>query len=149
MLMSNLEKNLNKIRSSKNWNNIILRAVVREDLQSGNDHIDQERLVEYLEGLSSEQLVELRQRVFKLSRDHYLDLLIKQMSNKPVLKQMNLDYSNKYVLKTNMMKDVYECLQFVLNKVNSLPERCVDFESEWFRFPLGKKVPFLKDSISL
>lgn len=135
----NLEKNLNKIISSKNWNNIILRNLIREDIQSGNEFIDEIQLNQYLDCLTNEDLIEMRQRVFKLARDHYVNILISQFNCKPVLKQMNLNYSNKYILKTNMMKDVYEFLQFILNQKEQLPSRCVDFDTDVFKFPLGNK----------
>jgi hypothetical protein len=135
----NIEKNLNKIKSIKNWNNIILRNLIREDIQSGNEFIDQIQLNKYLDSLTNDDLIEMRHRVFKIARDHYVDSLIRQFSSKPVLKEMNLNYSNKYILKTNMMKDVYEFLQFVLNLQPELPSRCIDFDSEVFKFPLGNK----------
>jgi hypothetical protein len=135
----NIEKNLNKILLCKNWNNILIRNLIREDILSGNEFIDELQLNQYLDRLNNDDLIEMRRRVFKLARDHYVDLLIRQFNSKPVLKEMNLNYSNKYILKTNMMKDVYEFLQFVLNLKEQLPSRCIDFDSDVFKFPLGDK----------
>jgi hypothetical protein len=93
---------LDQISTAKNWNNILLRISVRRDLKSllnyrlhkqqNEQSENSERILfEYLHNLTQEQLIEFRERVFKLTKDKYYELLIKKYLShrpKPRLKQI-------------------------------------------------------------
>jgi hypothetical protein len=86
---------LDQIMQAKNWNNILLRISIRRDLKhllnyralklKTEQAENAERvLFEYLHTLSQEQLIEFRQRVFKLAKDKYYEFLIKKfLSHRP------------------------------------------------------------------
>lgn len=135
----NLEKNLERILISKNWNNILLRNEIREDIIFFNEKIDERLVFEYLHNLNNEQLIDIRKKVFKLAKDHYIEILINQITIKPILKDVDENFTNKYFVKCNIMKDVIECLDFIVNSSTCLPERCTEFRNEKLQFPLGKK----------
>jgi hypothetical protein len=86
---------LDQISTARNWNNILLRISVRRDLKSLLNYRqlkqqnelseNSERILfEYLHNLTREQLVEFRERVFKLVKDKYYEFLIKKhLSHRP------------------------------------------------------------------
>lgn len=146
-----IEKSLDRILISKNWNNILLRNEIRQDILTSrlnytNESLDERFLVEYLHNLDNEQLVEIRNRIFKLARDHYFESLIKQkLGQRPVLKGIGQDsFEDSYALKCNLMKDCVECLEFILNQskfIDQLPQRCTEYQNaDSLSFPLGKRI---------
>jgi hypothetical protein len=158
--MNNLEKNLDRMLITKNWNNILVRDEIRKDILCFNDNFNERLIVEYLHNLSSEQLLDMRQKCFKLAVDHYVEYLLNKIALKPQLKDILADdYPSKYVFKCNVMKDVIECLEYMItngltrcyNSTNTtttsnnnnaihMPERCVEFSvSQRLMFPLGKR----------
>ena len=146
--MNNLEKNLDRILITKNWNNILIRNEIRKDILCFNENIDERLIVEYLHNLSSEQLLDVRKKCFKLASDHYVEVILNKIALKPLLKDIaSDDYPSKYVFKCNIMKDVIECLEYmIVNGVSGtvghpqMPERCVDFNiHQRVTFPLGKR----------
>lgn len=146
-MMSLVEKYLDKILTSKNWNNILLREQIRNDIIFNFEKIDEKQITNYLNLLSDEQLNELRERIFKLARDHYIEHLLKKFC-KPLLKPVNTKVSNKYMLKCNLIRDSLDCLYYIIDPNLSLniPKRCTEFEQfNNFKFPLGKQN--LKDQL--
>lgn len=148
-----IEKILDRILLSKNWNNILLRNDVREDILDNklkpNESFDERIFVEYLHNLDNDQLIEIRKRIFKLARDHYFETLIKhKFGSKPVLRQVEeCKLEDNYALKCNLMKDCVECLEFMIKSLSSkyiyqLPQRCTEYSSitdkTMISFPLGK-----------
>ncbi len=164
MNMNNLEKNLDRMLITKNWNNILVRDEIRKDILCFNDSVNERLIVEYLHNLSSEQLLDMRQKCFKLAVDHYVEYLLNKIALKPQLKDILADdFPSKYVFKCNVMKDVIECLEYMItngltrsynssnatttnnnasnnNSAIHMPERCVEFSvSQRLMFPLGKR----------
>jgi hypothetical protein len=142
--MNNLEKNLDRILITKNWNNILIRNEIRKDILCFNENVNERLIVEYLHNLSSEQLLDVRQKCFKLASDHYVEIILNKIALKPLLKDIQSDdYPSKYVFKCNIMKDVIECLEYIIVNAsgqNQMPERCVDFSiNQRVTFPLGKR----------
>lgn len=150
MNANNLEKNLDKILITKNWNNVLLRNEIRKDIICFNEAVNERQIVEYLHNLSSEQLLDMRSKCFKLALDHYVEMILNRVALKPFLKDIQSeDFASKYVFKCNLMKDVVECIEYVIansthnstnSETRSLPERCTDFSvNKRLVFPLGKK----------
>ena len=77
---------LNEIISCENWHCILIRNKIRLDMISEipDDHL----LFNYLKQANLENLSEIRERVFKLAVDQYVENKIKKFDSKPVLKQI-------------------------------------------------------------
>lgn len=51
-----------------------------------------------------------------------------------------VDASNGYVFKCNLIKDIIECLEYMIDLRDYLPERCTDYQDvEPCSFPLGRR----------
>ena len=120
--------------------------------KKGHNALNERLIVEYLHNLSSDQLLDVRKKCFKLALDHYVEIALNKIALKPYLKDIESeDFPSKYVFKCNIMKDVVECLDYVIANSTltslsstalgpSLPERCVEFSvNNRLAFPLGKK----------
>ena len=79
-----LYNQLEKILNAKKWDNILLREKIRNEITNKIESVNEKETSVYLNRLSCEELIELRQRLFKLARDHYTEYLLKQFS-KPLL----------------------------------------------------------------
>ena len=79
-----LYKQSEKILNAKKWDNIVLRENIRNEIIFKIESLNEKETSVYLNRLSREELIELRQRLFKLARDHYTEYLLKQFS-KPLL----------------------------------------------------------------
>lgn len=137
------EKYLERILLSKSWNNILLREQTRNELifNHENKKLDEKQITSYLNALKEDELIDLRERVFKLTRDHFIEYMLKRLP-KPQLKPLN-QTSNKYILKCNIIKDLLDCLYYLIDSssegIKFLPERCTEFfEYNNLKFPLGK-----------
>jgi hypothetical protein len=147
---STIEEHLQRILVARNWHNILLRAKVREQIVNENQKIDEQVLVEFMHNLSDEQLSELRERVFRLARDHYVACILPTLGAKPTLKPLHVrEFDDPYVYKCNLMKDIVECLEYLMPQTNEaykspiseLPYRCtcMDKQADKFEFPLGRQ----------
>ena len=157
MSLKDMEKYFDRILISKNWNNVLLRNDIRIDIIDSNlrtDHskIDERSIVEYLHNIGDEQLGNLRYRIFKLARDHYLEHTIKSLiPNLPGLKENEQMYSetsiyvpeNSTARKFNIIRDIIECLEYIIGmRKKNQPPKCIDFNpqnTEPVQFPLGKR----------
>lgn len=149
-----LQKSFDRILISKNWNNVLLRNDIRIDIINSNftanrAKLDERPIVEYLHNIDNEQLGNLRYRIFKLARDHYFEHTIKsQIPNPPCLKEIDHVYSqtsiydseNSTTVRFNIIRDIVDCLEYILDLRKNLPTRCTDFKNaEPLQFPLGKR----------
>ena len=75
--VKNIEENLNTILYCNNWNNVIVRNFIRKELTSGS--LDDRLFLDFMNHTSTESLIELRKRVFKLVCDLYMENFLKNL----------------------------------------------------------------------
>ena len=178
---SNIQKLLHQILSSKNWSNILLRTTIRDQLKhsllfknisnassattstslanpntKNSQSLNERVLFDYLHSLDQDQLVEFRDRVFKLAKDNFYECMIVNylsLNPKPVLKKIlpdlffsqispitghspasatrSIPTNSTYILRCNLIRDIIECVECVIdpnsNKPN-MPSRCTEYE---------------------
>lgn len=145
-----IEHYLDRILGTRNWDNILLRYTVREDLFQLD--FDPEIIAKYLHKLDDNHLIEFRKRIFKLARDFYFEiLLLESLGPKPILvddieKNQSLNYSIRCKLVQHCLEFFKYLTDFSNDKDFFLPSKCVSFSTKKVNFPLGKS--FLEKQIN-
>ncbi|RNA31874.1 hypothetical protein BpHYR1_020536 [Brachionus plicatilis] len=137
-----IEQNLDRILGSKNWNNILLRYRVREELVKLD--FDPDKAAKYLHQLDDKNLIEFRSRIFKLARDFYFEiLLLETLGPKPILvNDIDPNQSLNYTKRCKLVQHCLEFFRYLTDYSNDqdyfLPSKCVCFSTKKVNFPLGK-----------
>ena len=85
----NIEDYFEKILLTKNWKNILLRDKIRKELILNKNKINKNEINKYLrENLKQNEIIILRERLFKIVKDQYIEYILKQLSV-PILKTQN------------------------------------------------------------
>lgn len=137
-----VEDYFQKILSTKNWKNILLRDKIRKELILNKNKINKNEIDKYLrENLKQNEIIILRERLFKIVKDQYIEYILKQLSV-PILKIQNC---NNDLIIDNLIEFIYYIIH---HRNNDLPKQCVELkQTDDFKFPLGKT--FLIDQLTI
>jgi hypothetical protein len=137
-----VEDYFQKILSTKNWKNILLRDKIRKELILNKNKINKNEINKYLrENLKQNEIIILRERLFKIVKDQYIEYILKQLSV-PILKIQNC---NNDLIIDNLIEFIYYIIH---HRNNDLPKQCVELkQTDDFKFPLGKT--FLIDQLTI
>lgn len=71
-----IEDYFEKILSTKNWKNILLRDKIRKELILNKNKINKNEINKYLrENLKQNEIIILRERLFKIVKDQYIEYI--------------------------------------------------------------------------
>lgn len=137
-----VEDYFQKILSTKNWKNILLRDKIRKELILNKNKINKNEIDKYLrENLKQNEIIILRERLFKIVKDQYIEYILKQLSV-PILKIQNC---NNDLIIDNLIEFIFYIIH---HRNNDLPKKCVELkQTDDFKFPLGKT--FLIDQLTI
>jgi hypothetical protein len=138
----NIEDYFEKILLTKNWKNILLRDKIRKELILNKNKINKNEINKYLrENLKQNEIIILRERLFKIVKDQYIEYILKQLSV-PILKTQNC---NNDLIIDNLIEFLFYIIH---HRNNDLPKQCVELkQTDDFKFPLGKS--FLIDQLTI
>ncbi len=120
----------------------MLRDKIRKELILNKNKINKNEINKYLrENLKQNEIIILRERLFKIVKDQYIEYILKQLSV-PILKIQNC---NNDLIIDNLIEFIYYIIH---HRNNDLPKQCVELkQTDDFKFPLGKT--FLIDQLTI
>ena len=136
------EEYFQRILLAKNWNNIILRDKMRKELVL---NIKNEALSKYFNSLTKNEIKKLRERLFKLVKDKYVEFILKEFSF-PILK--TTVYDNNDDDHSSIINNLLDFIDYINGENLNLPKNCIELKQiNRFNFPLGKSYLIYQSSI--